>query len=93
MEGASAARSARGARPLDLKARTKLRLQRSGEGKGWDLEAGKFGAVSLSQEVREGPPRVPPGRVVSEVHRPIYCMKLFSLFGSEMRFRDSWHSC
>ena len=37
-EDASAARSARGARPLDLKAR--IRSQRSGEGKGGDLEAG-----------------------------------------------------
>ena len=51
-EDASAARSARGARPLDLKAR--IRSQRSGEGKGGDLEAGGiFGWTPLSQEVRE----------------------------------------
>ena len=44
--GASAARSARGARPLDLKAR--IRSQRSGEGKGGDLEAGGiFGWMPL----------------------------------------------
>ena len=50
-EDASAARSARGARPLDLKAR--IRSQRSGEGKGGDLEAGGiFGWMPLSQEVR-----------------------------------------
>ena len=51
-EDASAARSARGARPLDLKAR--IRSQRSGEGKGGDLEAGGiFGWMPLSLEVRE----------------------------------------
>ena len=45
-EDASAARSARGARPLDLKAR--IRSQRSGEGKGGDLEAGGiFGWMPL----------------------------------------------
>ena len=50
-EDASAARSARGARPLDLKAR--IRSQRSGEGKGGDLEAGGiFGWTPLSQVVR-----------------------------------------
>ena len=73
-EDASAARSARGARPLDLKAR--IRSQRSGEGKGGEFRGRvNFGWMPLSQEVR--------GRRSSEQsnpHRPIYCMKLFSLF-------------
>ena len=75
-EDASAARSARGARPLDLKAR--IRSQRSGEGKGGDLEAGGIIWVDAtftggerrgvsSEQMR--PSRVPPGRVVSEVRR------------------------
>ena len=51
-EDASAARSARGARPLDLKAR--IRSQRSGEGKGGEFRGRvNFGWMPLSQEVRE----------------------------------------
>ena len=50
-EDASAARSARGARPLDLKAR--IRSQRSGEGKGGEFRGrANFGWMPLSQEVR-----------------------------------------
>ena len=65
-EDASAARSARGARPLDLKAR--IRSQRSGEGKGGEFRGrAKFGWMPLSQEVRGR--RCPSNHPPDDIHR------------------------